>query len=61
MFKLYARLKAVKGVLKNQNKVCYGNIQQKVLQVRMRMQKAQQDVITWFCCVFGERKIIKYP
>jgi hypothetical protein len=47
MFKLYARLKAVKEVLKNQNKVCYGNIQQKVLPARMRMQQAQQDVITF--------------
>jgi hypothetical protein len=47
MFKLYACLKAVKGVLKNQDKVCYGNIQQKVLQARMCMQQAQQDVITF--------------
>jgi hypothetical protein len=45
MFCLYARLKAVKQVLKEKTLVCYGAIHQKVACARDRLEQAQKDVL----------------
>jgi hypothetical protein len=37
MFKLYARLKVVKRILKDKTSVCYGAIHQKVAQAKKRL------------------------
>lgn len=48
MYQLYTKFKSLKGVLKIKNVECYGDIQQKVLQARVRLELAQQAVLSSF-------------
>jgi hypothetical protein len=40
MYKLYAKLKSVKAVLKEKNLVCFGNLKQRVIQARENLNLA---------------------
>lgn len=45
MYQLHTKLKSLKGVLNKKKVECYGDIQQKVLQVRVRLELAQQAML----------------
>jgi hypothetical protein len=48
MYKLYAKLRSMKVVLKETNLVCFGNLKQRVIQARENLNLAQTDVIASF-------------
>ena len=48
MYKLYAKLRFVKAVLKEKNLVCFGNLKQRVIQARENLNLAQTNVIASF-------------
>ncbi|KAK3229309.1 hypothetical protein Dsin_001190 [Dipteronia sinensis] len=47
MFRLYARLKAVKRILKDKTSVCYGAIHQKVAQAKERLEQDQREILMY--------------
>jgi hypothetical protein len=46
MFQFYAKLKAVRGLLKTKNKEVYGGLGQRVVQARQDLAKAQSSFIS---------------
>ncbi|XP_059430260.1 uncharacterized protein LOC132163900 [Corylus avellana] len=61
MYKLYAKLKSMKVVLKVQNLSCFGNLKQKIMEACENLDMAQKDVIANFGradCLLKERECL---
>lgn len=61
MFKLYAKLKAMKKILKANNEELYGGIKQRVIQARVRLDQAQREVLSSLskaACVREEKECL---
>jgi hypothetical protein len=61
MYQLYVKLKVVKAVLKQKNETCFGNLKQKVLQARDKLDLAQKEVISSLGradCLLKERECL---
>ena len=61
MYQLYAKLKAVKVVLKRQNLACFGNLHKRVMEARDNLDLAGKDVIASFGkanCMIKERECL---
>ncbi|KAK0607989.1 hypothetical protein LWI29_023662 [Acer saccharum] len=57
MFRLYARLKAIKRILKDKTSICYEVIHQKVAQAKERSEQAQREIlINYGYCVCYENE-----
>lgn len=52
----YSRLKSLKRILKEKNRNCYGEIHRKILQARVRLDVAQQAVLSSRGCADGLKK-----